>query len=279
MQVCQELDKQMNRVTAYSYFISAVFHLSILFLSPGIRQLEPLSIPKWIEADIIPMPEPRQLLDNILDLPVPESGQVLDSASSSQSSNGEDPGTQNTDNPIAFEGSTFPNPPLNLPELTSSNQTDRILVNPGPSAVNYGDVISDSPDRLPTIFDRNKTKQAKINTETEGPPAFDWQPARGNGGTTQNVNSEDMPLQGPVSKRRIIYRPSLPEPVATVGGVVSLKFWVHADGTIGKIVPIRRSDPVLEQAAIDFLESWRFEPVSADSADQWGILPIRFKLQ
>lgn len=63
-----------------------------------------------------------------------------------------------------------------------------------------------------------------------------------------------------------------------VVGRVRLRFTVLPDGTVGNIVPVQRSDPVLERAAIEALRRWRFNPLSTPT-EMLGIITFTFELQ
>lgn len=86
-------------------------------------------------------------------------------------------------------------------------------------------------------------------------------------------------IRGPVStKRTVVFKP--PPPRSTKAeGEIELKFWVLADGTIGRIIPLKRGDPLLEEEAIRYLKQWRFNPLIDSKEEEWGIIPIRFVLK
>ncbi|PID59811.1 MAG: hypothetical protein CR986_04515 [Ignavibacteriae bacterium] len=82
---------------------------------------------------------------------------------------------------------------------------------------------------------------------------------------------------------RKIYSYSLP---AYPDGVskeidVKLKFSILADGTVGKILPLIKADTQLEQAAINSLRQWRFEPLQSDQnvKEQYAIIVFPFRLK
>ncbi len=63
-----------------------------------------------------------------------------------------------------------------------------------------------------------------------------------------------------------------------VSGRVRLRFTVLPDGTVGSIIPIQRSDPVLERAAIEALRQWRFNPLSTP-VEMVGVITFTFELE
>lgn len=84
-------------------------------------------------------------------------------------------------------------------------------------------------------------------------------------------------IKGPAARRQVLYRPSPPKVTVERETAVLLKFWVRPDGTVGRIVPLRKGDPRLEAVAIRFLRGWRFNPLSERAEEQWGTVPIVFR--
>lgn len=101
--------------------------------------------------------------------------------------------------------------------------------------------------------------------------------------TNRVILQENLQLgiRGPVSERRVIYQPPLPEVRVNVETEIELKFWVLPDGTVGRVIPLRKGDTTLETIAINYLKNWRFEPLTTSGAqeEQWGTIPFKFLLQ
>lgn len=103
--------------------------------------------------------------------------------------------------------------------------------------------------------------------------------------TAQVAREEETPpeepiqIEGPASARQVVYRPSrLPSVTLDRDVTIRLKFWVLPDGTVGDVVPLQRGDVRLEQAAIQYVKSWRFTPISSDET-VWGIIPVKYRLK
>jgi len=62
---------------------------------------------------------------------------------------------------------------------------------------------------------------------------------------------------------------------------VTLKFSVLPDGTVDAIIPDRKTDELLERAAISALRTWRFDPLPQEIAQesQVGKVTFNFKLE
>jgi protein TonB len=62
---------------------------------------------------------------------------------------------------------------------------------------------------------------------------------------------------------------------------VKLRFSILADGTVGKILPLIKADTRLEQAAINSLRQWRFEPLpeNQQTKEQFAVIIFPFRLK
>jgi TonB family protein len=62
---------------------------------------------------------------------------------------------------------------------------------------------------------------------------------------------------------------------------IELTLWVLPNGTVDRVVPSVKGDTELERVAIQHLKQWRFAPLPKEQpqVEQWGTIPIKFKLQ
>lgn len=88
-------------------------------------------------------------------------------------------------------------------------------------------------------------------------------------------------IKGPLVSRRILVRPPPPSVDIKIEGEVEVTFWVLPDGTVDRVIPLIKGDSELERIAIQYLKQWRFAPLPKDHepVEQWGSIPIKFKLQ
>jgi hypothetical protein len=90
-----------------------------------------------------------------------------------------------------------------------------------------------------------------------------------------------LQIQGPAAERQVIFQP--PPPTATVDREIDieLRFWILPNGTVSRVVPLKKADPRLETLAINYLRHWRFNPLPTDAAadEQWGIIPFKFRIR
>jgi TonB family protein len=88
-------------------------------------------------------------------------------------------------------------------------------------------------------------------------------------------------IKGPLTARRILERPSLPQIKVRVETEIELTFWVLPSGIVDRAIPSVKGDAELERSAIQYLKQWRFAPLPKDQAqvEEWGMIPIKFRLQ
>jgi TonB family protein len=88
-------------------------------------------------------------------------------------------------------------------------------------------------------------------------------------------------IKGPLATRRILERPNPPASKVKVEAEVELKLYVLPNGMVDRVIPTVKGDAELERIAIQYLRQWRFAPLPKDQSqvEQWGTIPIRFRLQ
>ena len=94
----------------------------------------------------------------------------------------------------------------------------------------------------------------------------------------KQVSNVRLGVEGPISERRILYRPPLPQVSTEQTVQIKLKFWVAPNGIVDQVIPVERGGAKLEAVAVNFLKKWRFEPLPAEEKQerQWGILTVKF---
>lgn len=91
-----------------------------------------------------------------------------------------------------------------------------------------------------------------------------------------------QPISGPAGTRRIIFRP--PPPSAGFSGSsgdIVLRFWVLSDGTVGRVIPVRKGNANMEGVAANHMKRWRFSPLppGAPEREEWGLIVFRFRVR
>jgi TonB family protein len=88
-------------------------------------------------------------------------------------------------------------------------------------------------------------------------------------------------IKGPLASRKILERPTLPQIKVRSEIEIEMTLWVLSNGIVDRVVPSLKGDSELERVAIQYLKQWRFAPLPKDQpqVEQWGTIPIKFKLQ
>jgi TonB family protein len=90
-----------------------------------------------------------------------------------------------------------------------------------------------------------------------------------------------LQIKGPAADREVIFQP--PPPTATVEAEtdIELRFWILPNGSVSRVVPLKKSDPRLEALATNYLRRWRFNalPPGVEPDEQWGIIPFKFRIR
>jgi TonB family protein len=88
-------------------------------------------------------------------------------------------------------------------------------------------------------------------------------------------------IKGPAAERQVIFQPSPPSVTVESESEIELRFWILPNGAVGRVVPVKKSDPRLEALAINYLRHWRFNPLPSDALqdEQWGIIPFKFRIR
>jgi TonB family protein len=88
-------------------------------------------------------------------------------------------------------------------------------------------------------------------------------------------------IQGPLAFRKILEKPQPLHVKVKVEAEIELTLWVLPDGRVDRVIPSVKGDAELERIAIQYLKQWRFAPLPREGpqVEQWGTIPIKFRLQ
>lgn len=88
----------------------------------------------------------------------------------------------------------------------------------------------------------------------------------------------DLRWEGELNRSPMVQ--PLPENSQGVEAVITVRFEVFPNGSVGRIVPVRKMNPELEREVLNTLRNWRFSrlPSGAPQEAQWGLITFRFVL-
>jgi len=150
---------------------------------------------------------------------------------------------------------------------------------PSPSKVSTPTEVAQAAPVAPVSAPTAPTPPAP--TRVESPPApAPPSPAPAPVVTAPSKTDVSIPASYNASNQKPTY-PNMSKRLGEQGTVV-LRVLVKADGSAGEVeVKSTSNYPRLDQAAIDAVKTWRFNPAKIDgkATDEWYQVPIPFKLQ
>jgi hypothetical protein len=89
----------------------------------------------------------------------------------------------------------------------------------------------------------------------------------------------DLQWEGELDRTPMVQ--PLPSNQTNQEAVITIRFEVKPDGSIGRIIPLRQMNPELEREVMRTLHSWRFSrlPSGVPQEPQWGMITFRFVLE
>jgi len=97
-------------------------------------------------------------------------------------------------------------------------------------------------------------------------------------GETNELNQHTYELSWEGNIKRDPMVQPLPQNTSNSEGVISVRFQVKPDGTVGLIVPLKKMNPELEKEVTQTLRNWKFSklPSGVPQQAQWGTITFQF---
>lgn len=101
---------------------------------------------------------------------------------------------------------------------------------------------------------------------------------QGTGATTERSAPYDLQWEGDLDRSPMVQ--PLPTNPTNDEAVITVRFEVNTDGSLGRVFPLRKMNPELEREVMRTLRSWRFSrlPSGVPQEPQWGTITFRFVL-
>jgi len=156
------------------------------------------------------------------------------------------------------------------------DETEKVKEIALPKAVN-----TDKENAVKPASKDTKSKAAVPESNKGTEKGIATNPGLGNSGEGSGGFGFDINWGGSGTRRIYNYPlPSYPEGVEKEFNV-RLRFTIRPDGTVGTIMPLTKGDTRLENAAINSLRQWRFEPLSPNQkqAEQTAVIVFPYRLR
>ncbi|MDZ7716579.1 MAG: hypothetical protein U5J95_10235 [Balneolaceae bacterium] len=101
----------------------------------------------------------------------------------------------------------------------------------------------------------------------------------GTGNEMEKSSPYELKWEGDLERAPLVQ--PLPENTASTNATITIKFEVKPNGTIGRIIPLRKMNAELEREVIRTLRSWRFSrlPSGVPQQSQMGTITFRFVVE
>lgn len=130
---------------------------------------------------------------------------------------------------------------------------------------------------IPPVAQENETttEGAKESGDEDG-AVGDVNSDQGIGNDEDKTSPYDLKWEGDLDRAPMVQ--PLPENSANIQAVITVRFEVRPNGTVGRIIPVKKMNPELEREVMTTLRSWRFSqlPSGAPQQVQWGTITFRF---
>lgn len=137
--------------------------------------------------------------------------------------------------------------------------------------------VQEEEVEVPPVAQENETSQegAQESGDVDGARG-DMNSDQGIGNDEEKTSPYELKWEGEIDRSPMVQ--PLPENNSNTEGVITVRFEVRPDGTVGRIIPIKKMNPELEREVMSTLRTWRFSrlPGGVPQQTQWGTITFRF---
>lgn len=173
--------------------------------------------------------------------------------------------------------------PVNLPDQEEEIEEDEVVETPEtdmiePEAEEETEEVIEEVVPPKTEEDEEITEGVEESGDERG-AAGDPNVDQGPGNTPDKSAPYDLQWEGELNRNPVVQ--PLPNNQTNEEAVITIRFEVHPDGSLGRVIPLKKMNPELEREVMRTLRSWRFSrlPSGAPQEPQWGTITFRFVLE
>jgi len=99
---------------------------------------------------------------------------------------------------------------------------------------------------------------------------------QGTGNQQEKSAPYELKWEGDIERNPMVQ--PLPDNTTNEEATITIRFEVKPDGSLGRIIPLKKMNPELEREVMSTLRSWRFSrlPSGVPQQSQWGTITFRF---
>lgn len=183
--------------------------------------------------------------------------------------------------------------PDETPQQTTEEETKPVDLADQTEDIQEDPVSTPETEKIDPNEDENQPQEEEVEippvareneTVTEGAEeSGDEEGARGDINSDQGIGNDeekespyDLKWEGDIDRSPMVQ--PLPENSANTEAVITVRFEVRPDGTVGRVIPLKKMNPELEREVMSTLRTWRFSrlPGGVPQETQWGTITFRF---
>lgn len=173
--------------------------------------------------------------------------------------------------------------PVNLPDQEEEIQDEETVETPETDVINPE--AEEETEEVVEEVAPPQTQEAEEITEgveesgDEDGAAGDPNVDQGPGNTPDKSAPYDLQWEGELNRSPRVQ--PLPGNQTNEEAVITIRFEVHPDGSLGRVIPLKKMNPELEREVMRTLRDWRFSrlPSGVPQEPQWGTITFRFVLE
>ncbi|MEX0661450.1 MAG: energy transducer TonB [Balneolaceae bacterium] len=172
--------------------------------------------------------------------------------------------------------------PVELPEEVEPIEDEEVIETPEtdiiePENVEVTEEIEEE-DVPPLSEEDEQVQEGEIESGDVDGTTGDIDVDAGTGSNPDRSAPYDLQWEGELDRSPMVQ--PLPNNQTNEEAVITVRFEVNPDGSLGRVIPVRKMNPELEREVMRTLRSWRFSrlPSSAPQEPQWGTITFRFVL-
>lgn len=173
--------------------------------------------------------------------------------------------------------------PVDLPDQEEEIEDEETVETPetdviNPEAEEETEEVVEEIVPPKTQEDEEITEGVEESGDEEG-AAGDPNVDQGPGNTPDKSAPYDLQWEGELNRTPMVQ--PLPENQTNEEAVITIRFEVHPNGALGRVIPLKKMNPELEREVMRTLRSWRFSrlPSGVPQEPQWGTITFRFVLE
>ncbi len=172
--------------------------------------------------------------------------------------------------------------PVELPEQQEEIQSEEVVETPETEVIDPQIIeVDEEVEEEVVPPEAQEAEEIQEGVETSGDERGTTGEVNVDQGTGNNPDRSapyELQWEGDLERSPMVQ--PLPGNQTNEEATITIRFEVNPDGSLGRVIPLRKMNPELEREVMRTLRSWRFSrlPSGVPQEPQWGTITFRFVL-